>query len=377
MDNFTYYNPVQIYFGEKQVKALPKLVSNYENILIIYGMGSIKKNGILEQVKTELKDKNTFEFSGIGANPRLEQISDVFDLIKKNQIDFLLAIGGGSVIDATKFISVATYHPDDPWKILSERQKIQKNIDFGCVLTLPATGSESNAFSVISKGDEKLGFGGDPRLYAKFAILDPTYTYSLPQKQLANGIVDAYVHVLEQYLTVHNEAHIQDMYALSVLTVLQDIADDVLNKQEYHSRANFMWAANQALNGLLGMGQVHDWSTHMIGHELTALYNIDHARTLAIILPAVMEIQKDKKQNKLIEYGMAIFNEKDIDLIIKKTKQFFDSLNVPTTLKAYNIDRSDFQKIAKQVRTHIPVNIGEHKDIDEAKIIQILERAYE
>lgn len=370
MDNFQYYNPVHILFGEGQVKSLKSLLKD-KKTLLLFGGSSIKKNGVYQQVTEQLE--NFEEFGGIEPNPQYKSLVPAIELAKEKNIDFILAVGGGSVIDAAKFISAAIHHPTDPWGILAKRERIQNTTPMGCVLTLPATGSESNSFSVISNGDEKLGFGGDPKLYPQFAILDPTYTYSLPQKFLANGIADAFVHVLEQYLTVDNNAPLQDRYALSVIKTLVEEAPKIYGQDpEYNSRANLMWCCNQALNGLLGMGQVHDWSTHFIGHEITAFYGVDHARSLAIVLPSLLRVQLEKKEGKLKELGRYVFGTENAVDTIDNIESFFSSLDIPTSFDAYSIQTEAVDKLQTRLQERYPKGFGEHRDIKEDKLNKIL-----
>lgn len=382
MNNFEYYNPVNIVFGKGQIKRLKDLIPKEEKILITYGGGSIKKNGVYDQVIEALSEHDFIEFGGIEANPQYETLMKACELAKKEQISFLLAVGGGSVIDGTKFIAVAMHHSDDPWKILSERQPAQGATPLGSVLTLPATGSEMNTGSVVSRGKEKLGCFGDPRMYPKFSILDPEVTYSLPERQLGNGIVDSYVHVLEQYLTKDVNSPLQDRMAESILKTLIEEGPKVIHvKDDYASRANFMWCATMALNGLIGSGVVHDWATHMIGHEITALHGVDHGRTLALVIPSLLRVQKDKKRHKLLQYANRVWNlsngtpDERIEQAIILTEDFFNSLGVPTKLRAYNIKEENIEAIVKSVRSHIPVNLGENSDIDEERIKTILMKA--
>ncbi len=380
MKNFEYYNPVHIVFGKGQMAQLKKLIPAKSKLLLVYGGGSIKENGIYEEVTGHLKNFQVIEFEGVSSNPQYDHLMKGVELARQAQINFILAVGGGSVIDGAKFISAAINHSDDPWNILSKRQKIESVIPFGCVLTLPATGSEMNSFSVISKGADKLGFGGDPRLYPKFSILDPTLTYSLPDRQLANGIVDAYVHVLEQYLTKDINAPIQDRYAEAILKTLREQAPLVMSSPDnYDARANLMWSATQALNGLIGVGVIHDWATHMIGHELTALYGIDHARTLAVVLPSLLRVQKEHKLEKLVQYGIRVLEidpELDVediaDKAIVKTEEFFNSLNVPTKLSEYQVKVENIADIVSSLKSHIAANLGEDGNIDDKKVTQIL-----
>ena len=350
--------------------------------MMLYGGGSIKSNGVYDQVRSALGDREVIEFSGIGANPQYEKLMEAVEIARSEGIDFLLAVGGGSVIDATKFVAAAIHFDQDPWKILSERQRPSKVIPFGVVLTLPATGSEMNSFSVISKGEEKLGFGGDPRLFSKFSILDPQVTFSLSERQLGNGVVDAFVHTIEQYLTRPAHTPLQDRFAEGILLTLIEEGPKVLHvKDHYESRANVMWCATMALNGLIGAGAVHDWSTHMIGHELTGLFGIDHARTLATILPSVLRVQKEQKKEKLLQYARRVWNiqtpdvDRSIEEAILMTEDFFNSMGLPTKLRVYKVEEKDFGKIIESLRKHIPVNLGENQDIDQARVEEILRKA--
>ena len=299
MNNFVFYNPVKVLFGAGMIEKLTKEIPAKAKVMILYGGGSIKKNGVYDQVIAALEGHSFIEFSGIEPNPEYTTLMKAVDEIRKNNVDFLLAVGGGSVIDGVKFISAAVnFEGDDAWEILSKRKKFTNTIPFGTVLTLPATGSEMNPNSVISRKEikEKLAFG-HPSLYPKFSILDPHVVASLPKKQIRNGIIDAFVHVIEQYLTIPMNAEIQDRWAEAVLSALIETGPKVINEPDnYHHAANLMWEATNALNGIINMGVLEDWSTHMIGHELTAIHGLDHAETLAIVLPGVMnEMRLDRK----------------------------------------------------------------------------------
>ena len=309
MLNFTFQNPTRIVFGEGQIKALRQLVPSGARVLMTYGGGSIKHNGVYDQVKSALTDVVLFEFGGIEPNPSYETLSKAVEMVHAQQIDFLLAVGGGSVVDGTKYIAAAARYDGEGWDILSKQAKLKDAVAMGCVLTLPATGSESNGFAVITKQatQQKLSFGS-PLVYPQFAVLDPTVTYSLPAKQLANGVVDAYIHVMEQYLTYPVGAAVQDRFAEGLLLTLLEFGPKAVQApQDYNIRSNLMWSATMALNGLIGVGVPQDWSTHMIGHQLTALYGLDHAQTLAIVLPAVMQQQREQKRDKLLQYGRRVF----------------------------------------------------------------------
>ncbi len=383
MLNFTFQNPTRIVFGEGQINQLRQLVPAGARVLMTYGGGSIKHNGVYDQVKTALKDFTVFEFGGIEPNPSYETLSKAVALVHAEQIDFLLAVGGGSVVDGTKYIAAAARYDGEGWDILSKQAKVKAAVALGCVLTLPATGSESNGFAVITKQatQQKLSFGS-PLVYPQFAVLDPTVTYSLPAKQLANGVVDAYIHVMEQYLTYPVGAAVQDRFAEGLLLTLLEFGPKAIAApQDYNIRANLMWTATMALNGLIGVGVPQDWSTHMIGHQLTALYGLDHAQTLAIVLPAVMQQQREQKREKLLQYGRRVFNlqhqdeERLIDETISHTRAFFEQMGVPTRLADYGINADAKAAVVAKLTELKAERLGEHGDITPDVVAQILQRA--
>ncbi len=381
MNNFEFYNPTKIIFGKGQIDSVAKNIPQDKKIMMIFGGGSIKNNGIYDQVKKALIDHTVFEFGGIESNPKYETAMKAVEMAQENSIDYLLAVGGGSVIDSTKFISAAILFKGDAWDIPTNKKQVGDVIPFGTILTLPATGSEMNCFSVMSKGLDKLGFGNS-KLYPQFSILDPQVTYSLSDRQLGNGLVDAFVHTTEQYLTTDINTPLQDRFAEGILQTLISESDKVLEiKEHYDSRANFMWSTTMALNGLIGSGVVHDWSTHMIGHELTALHGLDHARSLAVILPSVLRELKDQKRRKLLQFAQRVWGieggtpEERIEKAILATEDFFNRVGLPTKLKVYKITEDDFAPIVKSLRSHIPVNLGEAKNIDEQMVMKILKRA--
>jgi NADP-dependent alcohol dehydrogenase len=383
MQNFIFSNPTKIAFGEGQIKELANLLPNDARILVTYGGGSIKSNGVYDQVVAALKGKTWFEFGGIEPNPRYETLMKATALAKENQVDFLLGVGGGSVIDGTKLIAAAIHFEGEPWDILAKHAPVTKATPLGCVLTLPATGTESNANSVITKAatQEKLGFGS-PLVYPQFAILDPTTTYTLPPRQIANGVVDAFVHIMEQYLTYPVNAKVQDRFAEGLLlTLIEEGPKALQNPKDYDVRANVMWAATMALNGLIGVGVPQDWATHMIGHELTAMHGLDHAQTLAVVLPALMQHQRNQKRDKLIQYGRRVWNleheseDSIIDDAIAATKAFFEKMGTPTTLSGYGVDRESIPKLVAMLEKHNQVALGEHGDITLEDSRRILELA--
>lgn len=383
MQNFTFSNPTKIVFGEGQIDALTKLVPANARVLVTYGGGSIKKNGVYDQVAKALEGKTWFEFGGIEPNPHFETLMKAVELVRKEKIDFLLPVGGGSVIDGTKLIAAAVDFDGEPWDIMARHQPFFSALPIGCVLTLPATGTESNGNSVITRAStqEKLSFGS-PLVYPTFAILDPTTTYSLPPRQIANGVVDAFVHIMEQYLTYPVDAKVQDRFAEGLLLTLIEEGPRALKEPtNYQVRANVMWAATMALNGLIGVGVPQDWATHMIGHELTAMHGLDHAQTLSVVLPAVMQHQRTKKHAKLVQYGRRVWgltqtNEEElIDAAIAATRQFFEQMGNPTTLSGYGVGRDSIPKLVDMLVKHDLLALGEHGEITPQASREILELA--
>ena len=346
MNNFDFYCPTRIVFGKGVISRLSDLIEEGRKILLVYGGGSIKANGVYDQAIEALKGKDVFEFSGIEPNPHYETCMDAVAMIKRENIDFLLAIGGGSVLDATKFIAAAAkYEGDDPWDILLKGEPVKEALPLASIITLPATGSEMNGNSVVSRmsSNEKLAFGSE-KVYPKFSIIDPETTYSLPLKQTINGIVDTYVHVMEQYATFDVNTPLQDQWAFGIIKTLISEAPKVLkNPEDYEARANIFWCATCGLNYWISLGCVQDWSTHMIGHELTAFYGLDHGQTLAIILPRLWENQKASKVKKLAKLAKEVFGysgEDEVlaaDFAILKTEEFFKSIGQKTKLSEYGI----------------------------------------
>jgi NADP-dependent alcohol dehydrogenase len=371
MFNFSYQNPTRIVFGEGQISQLATLVPTGAKVLLTYGGGSIKHNGVYQQVLQALEGFEVVEFSGIEPNPSFETLLKAVELVKAENITYLLPVGGGSVVDGTKFIAAAVMFEGDPWDILAKKAPVTKAMPLGCVLTLPATGTESNGNSVVTRysTQEKLSFAS-PLVYPQFAVLDPTVTFSLPPKQVANGVVDAFVHVMEQYMTYPVNAAVQDRFAEGLLLTLIEQGPQALkDPQNYDVRANVMWAATMALNGLIGQGVPQDWATHMIGHELTALYGLDHAQTLAIVLPALLQQQRTQKRAKLIQYGQRVFNlqhndeERLIDETIAHTRAFFEQMGVPTRMADYGIKADAVDALVAKLEQHRMFKLGEHGDI--------------
>lgn len=383
MHNFTYFNPVKIIFGKDSIQKINTLINKNSKILLAYGGGSIKSNGVYNEIIKSLEGYQIIEFAGIEANPEYDTLMKAVQICKSEKIDFILAVGGGSVIDGCKFIALASHYNGEAWDILTNASlEVNNAIPFGSILTLPATGSEMNSGSVISRRSigAKLSFG-NPLVFPKFSILDPEVTYSLPKRQLQNGIIDPFIHVTEQYLTTDINSDIQDGFAESVLRTLVRVGKEIVSEtKDYDIRANWMWAATNALNGIIGVGVDHDWSTHIIGHELTAAYNLDHAQTLAIVAPQVWRFQFNDKMHKLAKFGRSVWGLENLDdelvatQAIIMTEEFFHSLDVKTKLSDYGITIAA-EDIANNVFSHSKTNIGENHKIDKDAVIQILTNA--
>jgi NADP-dependent alcohol dehydrogenase len=388
MNNFELYNPVNYIFGKGQTEKLTTLVPKDAKILVAYGGGSIFKNGVYDQVKTALSGFDIVEFGGIEPNPRFETLMKAVQIIREQKITFILAVGGGSVIDGVKFISAAVNFEGEEADILRKRilfTDLTKVIPFGTVLTLPATGSEMNSGAVVTIGatQEKLTLGGSA-LFPKFSIVDPTVIVSLPKRQLQNGVVDAFTHVLEQYLTYKHDALLQDRLAESILQTLIEVGPSVVeNPSDYKLASNFVWSATMALNGLIQKGVPSDWATHMIGHELTALYEIDHARTLAIIGPNLYKVMFETKKDKLAQYGQRVWNitgnstEEIAHKAIEKTVEFFHTMGMKTKLSENTEnfkETADF--IVNRFKERGWLAMGEKQNVTLEKVREIVEMSY-
>jgi NADP-dependent alcohol dehydrogenase len=380
MLNFSFQNPTRIHFGEGQIAAISQEIPLDARVLLVYGGGSIKSNGVYQQVTAALKEHTFFEFSGIEPNPSYNTLMKAQEIIKAERIDYLLAVGGGSVVDGAKFIAAAAlyegnsegvHESNDPWDILAKQQPVTKALPIGAVLTLPATGSESNGNSVVTRDGNKLPFAS-PLVRPLFAVLDPKVTLSLSDRQISNGVVDAFVHTIEQYLTYSVNGKVQDRFSEGLLQTLIEEGPKALlpsTKDDLEVRANIMWSATMALNGLIGAGVPQDWSTHMIGHELTGAFGIDHARTLSIVLPAVMKVRREQKREKLLQYAARVWqiNEGDdnarIDQAIRLTEAFFEKMQVPTRLSDVNIGANDINLLVDRLQKHGMTALGERGDI--------------
>jgi NADP-dependent alcohol dehydrogenase len=359
MENFSFVNPVKIIFGKNTIRQISDEIAAGSKVLVIYGGGSIRKNGVYSQVMDALSGCRTYEFPGIEPNPHYETCMKAVEVIREKDIDFLLAVGGGSVVDATKFIAAAAcFEEGDPWNILSKEAEIRQALPLGTVLTLPATGSEMNGNSVITRAgtQEKLSFAS-PLVLPKFSVLDPTTTYTLPARQVGNGVVDTFVHITEQYLTHYEgDSMLQDKMFEGVLkTIVTEGPKALKTPEDYDVRANLMWASTWALNGWFGQGVPQDWATHEIGHELTAFYGLDHGQTLAIILPGVMEVMWREKSAKICSLGYEVFHVHEADQrsmvvsTIKAVEDFFETMGVNTRLSDYGLGDEAIDRVCKRM----------------------------
>ena len=382
--NFTFQSPTKIIFGKGAVGALKREIPIDKRLLLLYGCQSLKKYGAYDSIKKALADRaEVFEFSGITSDPEYDYLLKCVDFIKTNKIDYILAAGGGSVIDAAKFVALASLYDGEPWNIVeSFGACCKKALPLAVVVTLPASGSEVNRDAVISRTSKKAKLPlGNPAVYPEFAILDPELTFSLPPEQTANGILDTFVHVLEQYLTYQVNAKLQDRFAESILTTLIEDGPVVMNEPEnYEARSNLMLSSSMAMNGFLRAGVPMDWATHMISHEITSLFGISHARALAVVIEPYLNYCKEKKFQKLLQYSRRVWNiyeadeNKAIDASIKMTMDFFKSLGFKTKLSEYDLTDKDVEKITKQLISHRMVKLGENRDITPEAVASFLAR---
>ncbi|WP_274057304.1 iron-containing alcohol dehydrogenase [Vibrio parahaemolyticus] len=379
--NFSYVNPTKIFFGQQQIAAIKDAIPVDQKVLVIYGGGSIKKNGVYDQVAEALTGHEWSEFSGVEPNPTKETLDKAVAIVKDQNIDFILAVGGGSVIDGSKYVAAASKYDGDGWDIMIGKHQVTEATPLAAILTLPATGSESNMGAVITKAEtqDKLPFMS-PAVQPKFAVLDPDVMKTLPERQLINGIVDAWVHVCEQYITLPTGAMVQDGYAETLLKTLKTLGEQFAERDDDQWRANLMWSANQALNGLIGSGVPHDWATHMIGHELTALWGVDHARSLAIIQPSLLRNQMQFKRAKLEQMGRNVFGLESGDDLAERTieaiEAFYHQLGVATQLDNYSESREQaIDAIIDQLNKHGMTVLGENQAITLERSREILELA--
>ena len=380
MNNFQFQNPTKLIFGKGQIAKLATEIPLNQKILLTFGGGSVKQNGVYDQVKEALKNHNCVEFWGIEPNPTVETLRKAIALGKEKQIDFLLAVGGGSVLDGTKLISAGIWNENDAWDLVINPKLLGKYVPFGSVLTLPATGSEMNRGAVISNTEttEKIPFYSS---YPTFSILDPETTFSLPEFQVAVGIADTLMHVMEQYLTTPNQSPLMDRWAEGILQTLIEITPKIRkNQHDYDQMSNFMLCATMALNGFISMGVSQDWATHRIAHEITALHNTTHGQSLALIFASLMRVMAQQKQEKILQYGSRVWNittgstEEKINQTITKTEKFFRSLGLATKLSELNIGQDSIEKVVARFKANNTA-LGENANVTSEVVRKILEMA--
>lgn len=379
MNNFVFQNPTKLIFGKGMIAQLSTEIPTTKKVLITFGGGSVKKNGVYEQVKEALANHDVTEFWGIEPNPAVETLREAIDLGKRLKADFVLAVGGGSVIDGSKLIAAGIAYDGDAWDLVKNNALAKHTVDLGAVLTLPATGSEMNSGAVISnlEKQEKLVFGS-PTSFPKFSILDPQVTYSLPKFQLGCGIVDTFVHIMEQYMTFPSNSMVMDRWAEGLLQTLVTLAPRIMEDQtNYDVMSNFMLTATMALNGFIAMGTPQDWATHMIGHELTAFKGITHGVSLAIVYPSILQVMINDKMDKLVQYAERVWGitdgtpEEKAKAAIKKTEQFFRSVNIPTKLSEVDVYEDTVKDIVFRFKER-NTKLGEKQNIDYTIIERIL-----
>ena len=385
MDNFTMCLSTKILFGKGQIENIKQEIPRDARVLVTYGRGSVLKNGVMEQVRKALSGHAFFEFGGIEANPQFETLKKALPIVKEEKIDFLLAVGGGSVVDGTKFISVASryYDQQNLWEILlTHGAKVKECLPIGVVMTMAATGSEMNEGAVVSRREtgDKLDFYFHGIL-PKFAVLDPTTTFSLPQRQTANGVIDAFAHTAEGYMTYPARAQLSDRFSEGIFSTLMEEGPIAMNNPtDYDARANIMWAATNALNHMLQTGIPLDGVSHQIGHELTAMFGIDHARTLAVVMPAVYQYEKEAKKQKLAQFSRRVLgrsgeDDRLADTAIEEMTAFFQKMGAGTRLSDYEVDANAIPRLVAKLKEHGRFNCGEHHNIGPKEMGEILQLA--
>jgi NADP-dependent alcohol dehydrogenase len=374
---FSFHNPTGIEFGKGKIKEIANLIPKDKKVLVVYGGGSIKNNGAYDQVVEALSGHEWLEFGGVEPNPTVETMNKAVELVKAEGVNYILAVGGGSVIDGSKYLAAASLYDGDGWDFLDGTAEVQEALPLAVVLTLAATGSESNNLTVVSRKttDEKRMYFSD-HSYPQFAVLDPSFMGTLSDRQLGNGLVDAFVHISEQYLTKTNDLLVNDGYAETLYKGLVTLAERWSERRTLWWQENLMHICNQALNFQLANGVCQDWSTHIIGHELTAFYGLDHARSLAVILPHLIREMIDEKQDKLAQFGKNVFGiENNNEAIIEKIEEVFESVGVPTKLTAYEIDDKVVENVHSAFKSHGYTEIGENGTVTLDKVEKIINRS--
>lgn len=377
MNNFIFQNPTKLVFGKGMISKLAQLIPAGKRILVTFGGGSVKRNGVYDEVAAALAGHDYIEFWGIEPNPTIETLREAIALGREHEVDFLLAVGGGSVIDGTKLISAGLRYDGDPWELV-EKGEYLDTVPLGTVLTLPATGSEMNRGAVISRSEtkEKYAFYSN---YPQFSILDPEKTFTLPEKQIAAGVADTFVHIMEQYLTRAGQSRVMDRWAEGLLLTLIEIAPRIrIDQHNYDLMADFMLSATMGLNGFIALGVAQDWATHMIGHELTALHGLTHGATLAIVFNGTLRVLRDQKREKILQYGERVWGIDDgteqerIDRTIARTEEFFRSLGLSTRLAEEGIGEETIAEVERRFNA-AGAAYGEARNVDGAMARRILE----
>lgn len=386
MESFTFYNPTKLIFGKDQIQQLPdQLPQNTKKVLMIYGGGSIKSNGVYDQVMEQLNkaEVEVLELTGVEPNPKLSTVHEGVKICKEEDIDFLLAVGGGSVIDATKTIATGAKYDGDAWDLVTRKESPTDAIPFGTVLTLAATGSEMNAGSVITNWEtnEKYGWGHPPFTNPKFSILDPTYTQSVPRDQTIYGMVDMMSHMFEQYFHTPTQSPVQDEMIEGVLRTVIRTAPKLLEDLEsYEHRETILYAGTIALNGMLQMGYRGDWASHNIEHAVSAVYDIPHAGGLAILFPNWMKHNLNVNEERFAQLATNVFGveaegkttQQIAEEGIQALRDFWTSIGAPETLRDYDISDDKFDTIVDRAMKRGPFgNFNKLHDEDVEKILEM------
>ncbi len=384
MNNFEFQNTTKLVFGKGQIAKLAELIPAGAKVMVTMGGGSIFKNGVYDQVVAALSGVDFIEFRGIEPNPEFETLMKAVAEAKSSGVNFFLAVGGGSVIDGTKFIATAMKYEGDPWEFMLDESKAVDSLPLASVLTLPATGSEMNCAAVVSRREraEKFAFH-NPKAQPVFSVLDPEAIFSLPKRQVSNGIVDTFAHTLEQYLTDGAErTMVMDRFAEGLMLTLTTLAPELLSEEgmSYDAAANYMLTATMGLNGFVSMGTVQDWATHMIGHELTALHGLDHGVTLAIVHPALMDVMREEKKGKIVQFAQRVFgitegsDDEKIDSAISALEAFYRSVGMKTRLSEHGVGEETITEVVRRF-TERGWKVGERGAVTPEKVEAILRRA--
>ena len=377
MNNFEFQNPTRLIFGKGQIARLSQELPRDKKILVTFGGGSVKANGVYDKVMGALEGFDYIEFWGIEPNPKVETLRKAVKLCKEEGVGFILAVGGGSVLDGTKLIAAAACVENDAWELVRDASLAKGALPFASVMTLPATGSEMNRAAVISNLEtgEKFAFYN---VFPVFSILDPETTFSLPPFQVACGLADTFIHVMEQYMTVTGVASLMDRWAEGVLQTVVEVAPKVrADQHDYDAMSTYMLSATMALNGFVAMGVPQDWATHRIGHEITALTGMTHGQTLVIVLPGVLNVMREQKGDKILQYGERVWGiaegtrEERIDKTIAATEDFFRSLGLATRLSECSVGEDVVAEVVNRFKVR-GTTLGENANIDYSIVEQIL-----